>query len=125
MGDTDDLCLPAGDDVEWNMDKYINSCTCQRVYKLPSHVCRWVNTHFDELVELHEVLLAYCEKKPYLMDKSNIAAFCACVARLSTIDSPCGWMGRTGGRLLVHDFINTRKSELADAEVAAAVITKE
>jgi len=91
--------------------------TLQRVHQLPRHVIIWLEEHEDELVCIYDNLQAH--EMPWIFDKADFCSFCACVARLSTIDSPRGPHGRVGGRLLVHDFMSPVRTAAADAEVAS------
>ena len=102
---------------QYNENLFSNRQIFQRVHKLPRHVVLWLENHNDVLERLYDLLCESIESHPYILDKLDYPSFCACVARLSSVDSPATRQGLAGGRFLVHDFINESKVSLADKEV--------
>jgi hypothetical protein len=78
--------------------------TAKAELKLPPHVVVWIEDHEEDLWTIYIDLKEKLYHSPWIMDKANFTTFCACAARLSSIDSPMGRMGRIGRRVLVHDF---------------------
>jgi hypothetical protein len=67
--------------------------------KLPKHVANWAFEYNDQLHEIYTMIKGYCEQKSlYILDKANFANFCACLARLSSINAPRTYHD------LVYDF---------------------
>lgn len=89
-------------------------------HRLPAHVRYWIGDNYDELWDVFTRLESYTDHIPWIMDRMNFAAFCACAARLSSIDSPHTAMGRMGGRNRVYDFLSESASARADAEAASS-----
>ena len=102
---------------QYNENLFSNRQIFQRVHKLPRHVVLWIENHNDVLEGIYDLLRDSIESHPYILDKLDYPSFCACVARLSSVDSPTTRQGLAGGRFLVHDFINESKVSLADTEV--------
>jgi hypothetical protein len=91
-----------------------------RVHHLPRHVLLWMEEHEDVLVRAYEALLDALTPTPYLMDRMDFLGFCALVARLSTIDSPCMPWGRAGGRHQIADILlPAERVATVDAAVAS------
>ena len=72
--------------------------------KVPLHVENWVTENYDELDDLYSLVMKHTEQCPWILDQSDFVSFCACIARLSAIDSPHSQIGRTGGRSLMFDI---------------------
>jgi hypothetical protein len=69
--------------------------------KVPRKVVNWAFEYHDHLHELYEMIQTYCDDRClFIFDKASFPAFCACVARLSSINAP-----RTNQEL-VYDFDN-------------------
>ena len=72
--------------------------------------------HEDTLLLMYETVrnIAHAQD-PDILDYADFPSFCACLARLSRIDTVHLPWGVLGGRTLVHDFQWTpRQSELTD-----------
>ena len=92
--------------------------TLQRVHKLPKHVITWMEDNEDVLMYMYDQLNVITEKTPWVFDKADFCSFCACIARLSTIDSVKYPHGLCGGRRLVHDYMHVGRSTRADKEIS-------
>jgi hypothetical protein len=93
---------------------YDTTITCDRVLFLPRHVSSWIEENFCVLWDMYSVLDDRFQRESCIFDKADFSSFCACIARLSTIDSPLGPHGLAGGRSLVYDFTRTSANQEAD-----------
>lgn len=82
-----------------------NRAVLQRVFKLPRHIISWIEAHEDTLQLMYDAITQISHKQdPGVFEYADFISFCACVARLSKIDTIHLPTGLLGGRSLVHDF---------------------
>jgi hypothetical protein len=86
-----------------------------KIHKLPRHVSSWVEENFEFLWDLFYDLQE--NLPPHIMDRADFGAFCACMARMSSIDSPLCPNGLAGSRFIVYDCFNEKKIKKADIEL--------
>lgn len=84
---------------------------------IPMHVQHWILEHEDDLFAIYDDTRSRLNHTPWIMNRATFSSFCACMARLSSIDSPMTMRGQSGGRRLPHDFMNSQRSGRADEYV--------
>lgn len=78
-------------------------CRLRHVLRLPGHVRHWVVAHIDLLRRCYNLVKGQGAPEG-VFDTCTFLDFCACAARLSTVDSPRTASGLAGGRTLVHNW---------------------
>lgn len=77
-------------------------------FVMPTKVVHWMQENYDELMQLYSLCREFCENTSSLiLDRSDFHTFCACIARLSTVDFR-GYDDR-----LVWDYLPTKQTDPA------------
>lgn len=84
---------------------YYTGEALKRRHKLPKHVSYWMDRNWEGLLQLQDCLREIQGTWPEIADCMDMPAMVACIARLSSVDSPTGRNGRAGGRNEIGDFL--------------------
>ena len=106
----------------YNHNLFTNRGIHRKIHKLPDHVIIWIESREEVLELAYDTLTNVFGNHPSIFDMADYTSFCACVARMSSIDSPKTPIGRTGGRILVHDILNADKTINTDV-ILKSIIT--
>ena len=102
-------------DERYNRNLLYNRNVMQRVHKVPKHVLNWADENYDGLWDAYNQFKRDFAVWPEIMDRGDFPSFCACIARLSSVDSPRTENGLAGGRDLPQDYMNNRRNKAADS----------
>ena len=106
----------------YNINLFTNRVDHRKVHKLPNHVIKWIESREEVLESAYDTLMCMFDTYPSIFDMADYTSFCACVARMSSIDSPKTPIGTAGGRILVHDMTNEDKIRKADQILRSTII---
>lgn len=89
----------------------------QRVHNVPRHVLKWMQDNHEGLWEAYNWFQEQFTMWPDIMDRGDFPTFCACMARMSGVDSTRTSVGRAGGRFFSRDYMSSKKNRAADLEL--------